>query len=72
MSCPVTHIEERAQPQGHVRKQKDACEDTHKAMGRDKERDVHLDQGSIGAVRSKEQGMKRVKCNERQQETFGS
>ncbi|XP_010287291.1 PREDICTED: WD repeat-containing protein 25 [Phaethon lepturus] len=50
------YIEERGQPQGHVRKR----EDTQKVMGGDRGRGVHLERGSRGAITIKEQRMKRV------------
>lgn len=55
----------------HMRKHDNVCEDTHKVMGGDRGRDVHLERRSREAVRSKEQGTKRVRRKERQQETKG-
>lgn len=55
---------------------KDTCEETWgrtwghtEGGGRRWGRDVRLERGSRGAARSKEQGVKRVRCKERPQET---
>jgi len=57
----------------HVKEHEDVCEDTQKAMEGDRRRVVHLERRSREAIershRSKEQGTKRARHKERQQET---